>query len=168
MTRRKWDAYMSPAWAADRLFEHVDIRGRVAEPCVGDGALVQGRNTVWTNDIDPERQADFHLDASGPELWATAPTPEWVVTNPPFSLAMPILRRAFEVCDAAMLLRLSFLEPTLDRGPWLAEHPPAQVVVLPRYSFTGDGKTDSVTCAWMVWRHGASQTGISVVPRPKK
>lgn len=49
-----------------------------------------------------------------------------------------------------MLLRVSFLEPCNDRAEFLAAHPP-RLFVLPRISFTGDGKTDNVTCAWYVW-----------------
>jgi hypothetical protein len=47
---------------------------------------------------------------------------------------------------------MSYLEPVENRGVWLNEHPPTTLIVLPRISFTGDGKTDNVTCAWMVWR----------------
>jgi hypothetical protein len=65
-----------------------------------------------------------------------------------------------------MLLRLSFLEPTRERGPWLAANPPDLVIVLPRISFTGDGKTDSVTCAWMIWDKDIKDRGIVVSPRP--
>lgn len=68
-----------------------------------------------------------------------------------------------------MMLRLSFREPTSKgfprkvlrdgrivgasspRGPWLAEHPPSRLLTLPRYSFTGDGHSDSVTTEWVIW-----------------
>ena len=34
---------------------------------------------------------------------------------------------------------------------------PSHVMVLPRVSFTGDGRTDNVTSCWIVWR--ANHTG---------
>jgi len=54
----------------------------------------------------------------------------------------------------AMLLRITFREPTrhrFPRGPWLAAHPVSRVLTLPRYSYTQDGRTDSVTTEWCVW-----------------
>jgi hypothetical protein len=47
---------------------------------------------------------------------------------------------------------------------WLAEHPPTKLIVLPRISFTGDGKTDSVTCAWYVWERGEHVQSLEIVP----
>ena len=51
----------------------------------------------------------------------------------------------------AFLLRLSFVEPTNERGDWLEKNPPTGRITLPRYSFTGDGRSDSVTAEWMIW-----------------
>ena len=83
---------------------------------------------------------------------------DWVVTNPPYK--MPLCRDivanavAFARVGVAMLLRLSFLEPTAKvnpRGPWLASNPPSRILILPRYSYTQNGKSDSCTTAWMIW-----------------
>jgi hypothetical protein len=78
---------------------------------------------------------------------------QWTVTNPPFNKAIEILQYAFKYSThgVAFFMRLSFLEPTKDRTPFLLAHPPTQIIVMPRVSFTGDGKTDSVTCAWFIW-----------------
>jgi hypothetical protein len=54
----------------------------------------------------------------------------------------------------AMMLRLSFEEPTAHvnpRGPFLEANPLTRKLVMPRYSFTGNGNSDSVTTAWMIW-----------------
>lgn len=37
--------------------------------------------------------------------------------------------------------------------------------IMPRVSFTGDGKTDSSTCAWMVWDQRTGRQKIDIVPR---
>lgn len=154
--RRKNDFYPTPEGAAralrNRMRFGVHQPLEYAEPCVGDGALVRGLGIEprWTNDIDPQMRATYHFDAS--KLWPVNGVP-WVITNPPFSLAAEILvhslARATE--GVAMLLRLSFLEPTRKRAEQLVYDPPTHMLVLPRLSFTGDGKADSVTCAWMVW-----------------
>jgi len=152
--RRALDFYPSGHWAADVLYRRIPVHD-VAEPCVGTGDLVRGRDDVaWTNDVDPQRPATYHLNAASPASWDEFPKVPWVVTNPPFNLAHKILACALQHATegVAFLLRLSFLEPTDARGDFLARHPPRRLIVLPRISFTGDGKTDNVTCAWMVWQ----------------
>jgi hypothetical protein len=51
--------------------------------------------------------------------------------------------------------RLSFVEGTktgaYPRGEWLQAHPRQLQIALERYSFTGDGKSDSATTEWLVW-----------------
>jgi hypothetical protein len=171
--RRANDFYPTPSWAERELDRRIPISGVVFEPCVGDGDLIRHRNDVaWTNDIDPSKEASFHLDATKTGSWDEFPWCDWVVTNPPFDRAMSILSLAIDRArvGVAFLLRLSFLEPTkgttrhAGRRDWLAAHPPDRLLVLPRISFTGDGNTDSVTCAWMVWvRRGWLSRGVEVV-----
>jgi hypothetical protein len=83
---------------------------------------------------------------------------DWVVTNPPYT--MPICTQIVEQAvkhasvGVAMMLRISFREPTVKknpRGPFLSEHPISRLITLPRYSYTGDGKSDSVTTEWAIW-----------------
>ena len=164
--RRLRDSYYTAAWATERLLDHVDIRGGLFEPCVGQGhiANVFRRRlfSVRTNDIDPNIAADMHKDARTLQL---TQRPDWVVSNPPFSEVLPsgkvktictaIARNLLDQCEVgmALLLRLSFWEPTKEdgRGEFLAEHPPTTFISVPRISFTGDGKTDSVGTGWFVW-----------------
>lgn len=170
------DFYETPPWATRLLIEAVrqgtdedfEWKGDALEPCSGNGAIARVLGSsglrVLTNDIDPRRQTDLHLDAREPELYRAAAAAlygrsalrtrlDWVVTNPPFSVAFPILRQslAHARIGVAFLLRLSFLEPTRERGWLLDERPPDFLLVLPRISFDGDGNTDSVTYAWFVW-----------------
>lgn len=161
--RRPLDFYPTPAWATRVLLDRLpQLRGRVLECCSGKGdisnALAERNSvTVIENDIDVRCASDFHLDATDPLTWQRinehAGPFDWVVSNPPFSLAAKIVPRAqaYAVRGMAMLLRLSYLEPCMDRVEWLQRHDEqSRVIVLPRISFTGDGKTDSVTAAWLV------------------
>lgn len=69
----------------------------------------------------------------------------------------------------ALLLRLSWLEPTEARADFLRQYPPARVHVLPRHDFKGRGSTDSVTSAWMVWdENEARRGGVTVVTREER
>ncbi len=159
MTRRANDFYPTPESATEILLKHVPLSGIIFEPCVGDHAIarvVKRRGKLYTNDIDKTRDSWFQLDAAKSNSWEdhfAAIAADWVVTNPPFNVAAQIVPLAFEHAreGIAMLLRLSYLEPVENRGAWLNEHPPTTLIVLPRISFTGNGKTDNVTVAWMVW-----------------
>lgn len=188
--RRKGDAYYTPRKAVETLIRYRPEFGRsdgtVVEPCVGEGAIAdvfreRGCDVV-TGDLAFQCVADVHGDARHASTWellrrCAAHTPDMagridrVVTNPPFSDALAIAQQAIEnAAEAvALFLRLSFLEPTDDRGPWLSEHPPDDLIVLPRISFTGDGKTDSVTCGWIIWYTGDSRPirehRIEIVPK---
>ena len=126
--RIKHDFYETPEWQTKALRRRVQIAGTVFECCVGDGSVARmfPDCKLVTNDIDPERAADFHHDAGSEALWNETPKTDWVVTNPPFNAAMPILRRAIEHARVGVvfLLRLSFMEPTRERGPFLSATPP--------------------------------------------
>lgn len=168
--RSQFDFYPTPAWAVRSLLYYVpEIEGTtVIEPASGDDAIVsvlreEFRCRVLTNDIDPRHPAQMHLDATKPELWQLLDNPgqkaDWVITNPPFNVAFDILWQS--VCHAkvgvAFLLRKTFLEPTQERGDFLANHPPSRIICLPRHNFRGDG-SDSVSCDWMVWERNPARS----------
>lgn len=159
MARRKNDFYETPSFMIEALLHIVpEIKGRVLEICSGDNSITRvlmesKRFTdVLTNDIDPVRTAYYHQDAA---TTITARHFDWVITNPPYTMPLCIDIVANAVKHArvgvAMMLRLSFEEPTQLRGPWLEDNPITKRIVMPRHSFTGNGKSDSVTTAWMIW-----------------
>jgi len=153
--RRRFDFYETPPWQTKALLRRVLIAGSALECCVGDGSLAKMLVDckVVSNDIDPDRQADFHLDATRTEAWERFPKVDWVITNPPFNSAMTILKLAHRHArfGVIFLLRLSFMEPTKERESWLSQNPPARQIILPRWSYKQNGSTDSVTTAWFVW-----------------
>jgi len=164
MARRPLDAYFTPRWQTEALLARVPVTGIVLEPCAGDYSIVNVINergavtSILTNDVGRQHLYDWTLDATRPDLYRVAAPVDWIVTNPPYKSpdCLAIVQRSVDTArvGVAMLLRLSFLEPTdtrNPRGPWLAAHPPDGLLVLPRHSYTGDGRSDSVTTAWVVW-----------------
>jgi hypothetical protein len=176
MPRRHLDRYTTPSFQTNALLKHVYIQGTVLEPCAGHddiATIIRDRfahrqepdssNIVITNDIDQDLYADTHFDAAHESMYASVfgrkgHCIDWVVTNPPYTMptCLHIVQNAFKFArlGVAMLLRLTFLEPTSKihpRGPWLAEHPPTSIIVMPRHSYANNKKTDSVTTAWMIW-----------------
>lgn len=162
------EKYSTPVFLTDAMLpyildrEHVR-RGEVTvlEPAAGNGAMMdrlllladntgRPRINLQGADIEPERgdiiRANFLL---------TEPFPvDIVITNPPYSLAMPFVQHAFkfmrdEYSRVIMLLRLNWLG-SKTRAKWLRENTPAIFVSPKRPSFTGSG-SDSTEYCFMMW-----------------
>lgn len=181
--KHDFEYYETPQTLGRYLFDQVHISGKCLEPMVGRGAIIEAARYVtghraqeWiTNDIDPRWPADLHLDASGDEFWrrAGAAQPDWVVSNPAFSHAITVADRGLQVAKVgvALYLRISIFEVTKTgpRRSWMADHPPNELHFLPRFAHqrsrrTGEWSTDSVTCAWAIWRHADRAQTIAFFP----
>lgn len=168
--------YETPAAFTRWLFQTVDIRGRIAEPCAGAGAIERDSARQWPegspiafrsdrewvlNDIDPFwRSNQSHMDATTQRYWDQVGELHWTVSNPPFEPALDIIEHALahSQVGVAMHLRASIHEP-LKTGPrrtWFREHRPTGILWLPRFAYqrspsTGDWTTDSVCACWVIW-----------------
>ena len=164
-TRHANDHYPTPtALTLALLRELPQISGNIIEPCAAEGRIAgvlrahPGVTGVTTNDIDPTMPTHYHGDATdaGVAIWAA--TADWIVTNPPFNQADQFVRLAWLKArrGVAMLLRLTYMEPTRKRAQLLRDMAPymSHLIIFsqPRPSFTGDGRTDSTTTAWFVWQ----------------
>lgn len=152
------------------------------EPCVGDGAILNGIRAAhgddparrvlsigeWvTNDVDERRAALAHRDATDPATWAWLSALAgpggigWTVTNPPFTLALPILEHAlaYSAYGVASHVRCTLNEPLKRPGlgrSFLREHPPTMTLWLPRFPYqrsptSGRYGSDAAPCVWLVW-----------------
>lgn len=93
-SRRANDFYPTPALATRELIERIPITGTVLECCSGDYAIASSLSSipgvkVFANDIDRQRIADSHWDATIPENWmfiggAYIEEIDWCITNPRF------------------------------------------------------------------------------------
>ena len=190
MARRANDLYTTNSKLVDVLFGRIPIVGSVVEPCAGPGRMADAirahNNHVITNDIEYGYPTDYVGDASDTYagVWNNddhIDGYEWAITNPPFSMAEGILPVCW--CNVrqgmAILLRLSYMEPTKTRHRWLSEmadHQIAQIVVNPRPKFRAGeinpktGKefgNDNVTVAWFVWSKTWSWNRLGI-PSPFK
>jgi hypothetical protein len=157
------DFYPTPALLTKALLAYQKPVGSVLECCNGEGHIsrvlsASGLN-VHTDDITLADGNQSH-DATNVSFWErwSKENIDWVITNPPYSLASQIIPLAFDTVangGIAMLLRLSYLEPCDDRADWLIQnnkHLRRLIVFNPRPSFRADTqKTDSVTSAWFIW-----------------
>jgi hypothetical protein len=147
----------------------VPIVGRCAELMCGDGAIMRAAGTpAWqeaprswiSNDLDPRWEADYHLDATRPELYEAIGPVDWHVGNPAFSIALPSIERAIGHArvGVAMHLRASIHEvlKTGDRRTWMKRFTPSGILWLPRFGYqrskkTNEWSTDSVCACWVIW-----------------
>ena len=159
MSRIARDFYPTEAWITDALIESYGrqhIKGNILECAAGQRHMsdrLKPLGNVFTTDI----AWDSKDDATTARYWNDWHV-DWVVTNPPFGVASEILSHAWDTANVgvAMLLRLTFAEPTNNRHDLLHQLSDHQVLYMPigpRPSFRSDKKGgDSVTVAWFVWR----------------
>lgn len=93
---------------------------------------------------------------------------EVIITNPPFFLAMEIIKKALEDVGSRnggyviMLLRLNFLGSKA-RKEFFKDNMPEYIYVHNRrMSFTDDGKTDSIEYIHAVWKKGRNQNHSTI------
>ncbi|WP_445632629.1 DNA methyltransferase [Nostoc sp. DSM 114161] len=178
ITRHRLNFYESPSWFTTELLRHVRLSGVIGEPCVGHQAIASllgvwpHTTNIWTNDLDPNKQAHFHYDATLTDSWAKFPECDWIC-NPPYAeFAAPIIKNAYHKArvGVAAFLLTSFLEPCDDRADFLQQHPPSLVLTLPRFCFRKDKRgtrwaTDNITISCFVWDKRATTQRIIVRPK---
>jgi hypothetical protein len=153
----------------EALLRHVKPFGSFLEPCVGTGNIMKAvlpfvGPTSWA-EITQGR--DFLADDAFVLSW------DWIITNPPFSLAREFIEKSLRIsCHVAMLLPMGFYASAERFEWWQDKLPTAQYVLHQRPWFLDwDGKrvlgkngkpgTDSATYAWLVWSRLYS--GIHVI-----
>lgn len=181
--------FPTEAWVVGALLDELPLpmaNSRWLEPCAGEGAIIRavhewreaGRQFTegpkWDCvEIRPEGADelsrlrvpdDFKIcDVYTDDFlkWKPFVPREYdvVITNPPFSQAMEIIQKSFQMTDGhvIMLQRLNFMG-SKKRAPFWWKYP-ADVYVLGmnRPSFRDDGKTDSIEYAWFSWPPGERQ-----------
>lgn len=156
--REKDDFYPTPPEATDALLSVETFAGPIWEPACGDGAISRvletaGHKVISTDLVDRgygEPRVDFLME------WAArAPN---IVTNPPFKMVAPFMRKALALSTdkVAFLLRLACLEG-MERGEIYETSPLARVWVFRRRLTMRRGNYETseaggmLAFAWFVW-----------------
>lgn len=164
--RAAHDYYREPVTAVQALFVAERFVGRGWDPACGRGTIPSvaqqfGLDMIGSDIVDRAGGTydvrDF-LDPGG----ADAERVDFIVTNPPFSLAEPFIERAMQVVrhKAAFLVRLAFLEGRARRERIFERQPLARVHVFSRRISMPPGDLDieakggAVAFAWIVFEHG--------------
>lgn len=160
--RKTNDFYETPPGLTRCLLDIVYINGKILEPCAGKGAITKvlkekTHSFVIENDINPEFKTEYRFDATKSSEYPEYLGIDWIITNPPFCQAHEIISTAWEKCNKgiAMLLKVTYSEPTQKRGQWLQKHRKHEthrITFSPRPQFIPGGGSDSTTVAWFVWQ----------------
>jgi hypothetical protein len=158
--------YPTPSWVTHRFIERCAFlpSGAWLEPCAGNGDIVLAINEKrpgkihWhANELRSECEPVLKDLASNV---TTGDFLQWkkegskafdvIITNPPFSLALDVIKKSLELADyVVMLLRLNFIGTT-ERHGFFRENMPDIYVIPERPSFDGKG-ADSIEYCWALW-----------------
>ena len=138
------DFYATPKDCVQNFIDHYgSINGRVLEPSAGNGNIVEvvkrnGKNTVTSVELRSE-EADNLRAVSDKVIisdflkFETDDKFDFIIGNPPYSLAQEFLEKCFEIADKntriIMLLRTNFLE-SKKRCEFWQKHPVNGLYVL--------------------------------------
>lgn len=153
-TRNENDFYPTPISCIDSITQFINYSKITSfhEPCFGEGVIF--------NAIPIANKTYCELTLGIDYLEAIVPPVDLIVTNPPFSLALPFLEKSLKEAGTVIyLLRLNFLGSQQRRPFWQANQPTHLFTLAKRPSFTGKG-TDATEYAWFVW----DRLGVLTVP----
>lgn len=185
--RRQYDAYYTDQRLADaicaklnKLFVDVGVSiPSILEPACGRGAFIRAARKTWPDayihaqDIDPNVTEQMAKDAGASKLSGfSRPSDNYkpkdfrlVISNPPFNQAEAFVERAFDHQMSkdgyvAFLLRLSFLCGKRRLDSIYRKHGvPNLIPIVPRPSFTEDGKTDASEYSLFLWEGEHNRMG---------
>ena len=160
--RKKSDFYETP-YTLTRKFldvEYFNKNSTVCEPACGGGAISKVLNEYWEDDniTAYDKETNFLWDYNDYD---------YIITNPPFSLAFEFIQKAKQLAKSkfALLLPLSYLhgKKRFDEIYSDRDYGLEKVYVFTRYPMLGeplreDGKynTGMMVYAWYVWTNGYS------------
>lgn len=159
--RKKSDFYETPYSMTEQLLEAelFDRTKTILEPACGEKAIVKVLNENWNN-VEAR-----DLIQTGHDFLACEDKYNYIITNPPFSLAFEFINKAKQIATDkfALLLPLSYLHGKARHDYVYSDkdYGLETVHVFTRYPMLGnplrdDGKykTGMMVYAWFVWTNG--------------
>ena len=133
------------------LLSHEAFTGVGWEPACGDGHISRFFPGIMCSDI----RHDHIAGEGGVDFLLERHQVDFIVTNPPYSLAQQFVEHALECADKiAMLLRIQFLE-SKSRGLLFKKNPPARIHVFSDRvncdPSSASGRGGMMCFAWFIW-----------------
>ncbi len=170
------DYFPTPPWTTRALLEHVipDAAGTAWEPACGEGHMA----AVLREHFDFVSASDVHdygfglvgsFVGQGADVMPASDA-DWIITNPPFNLAVEFAERALAEAaqGVALLVRTSWLEGGDRYTRLFVPHPPSIVAQfverVPMVKGRWDPKASTATSyVWVVWRKDWEACGTELV-----
>lgn len=189
------DFFPTPPWATRALCEHVlplfsglPLKAMSAwEPSAGEGhmaeVLKEYFGQVQASDVHDYLRGysvgSFVGEGADRAEWrhvGVARKPDWIITNPPFRLALEFADRAITAAGfgVALLLRSVFIE-SAERYRFFEKHPLTLVAPFAERVAMTKGRWDpkastATSYAWFLWVKGQQKghTSLSIIPPGRK
>ncbi len=164
--RRPQDYYATPPDVTQALLDYLKLgRLKVREPCCGTGEMAEVLkaygHTVSASDIEDRGYGDSFFDYTKlPEIDPSYYDFEAVITNPPFSCAERIIRRALRDAPiVAMLLPSGYWHSVRRAGLFKLRRPQVILNLTWRPVFVEDrGTSPLMNVLWTVWIEDEGET----------
>lgn len=161
--RNKSDFYQTPYSITKHLLDNIkiDINSKILEPCEGEGAIIKVLKEKGFNYID---SFDLNNDNIDFLKYETNKIYDYVITNPPFSLAFEFIEKYKEISNnIIMLLPLNYLhgKKRYDELYIKDDYKLKEIYVFTRYPMLSDTiredgryKTGMLVYAWYYFSKG--------------
>ena len=174
--RKPADFYPTPSDVTVALLKHLHLKPgtRVKEPACGDGAMARVLEASGMVVDSSDLRIDSGYGKGGTDFLKDPGDviPDWVITNPPFNVAVDFIEQALKLTpNVAMLLKSQFWHAR-SRIEMFERTGPAEVLPLtwrPSFLEAERGSSPLMDVIWVVWRGGPSEaTAFKPLRRPAK
>lgn len=172
--RKEADFYPTPADATWVLLRHLNLPAgtRVKEPACGDGAMSRVMQAAGLTVDSSDLRQDSGFGRGGVDfLSEPGAKADWVITNPPFNLAVDFIEQALRTApNVAMLLKSQFWHAR-SRIELFERSTPAAILPLtwrPSFLEKERGNSPLMDVMWVVWKQGDHQAVYQPLRRPAK
>ena len=172
--RKVADFYPTPPDVTFVLLNFLDLKPcTIWEPACGDGAMSEVLKYAGHNVLSSDLRYDSGYGMGGADFLKAESdgSVDWVITNPPFSMAAQFIEKALSVTpNVAMLLKSQFWHAK-KRQPLFEKHPPAWILPLtwrPSFLEKERGSSPLMDVIWVVWTKDATETRFKPLLRPEK
>lgn len=166
------DFYETPKNVTVALLRYLKLPAdtRIYEPACGAGAISEVLKfygyTVYSTDLH-----DTGYGTSGIDFLKVASTEaDWIITNPPFSLAPEFIQKCISLGKPFALLLKSQFWHAKSRFPLFYQQRPTAVLPLtwrPDFLFGQKGGAPTMECVWTVWqKDGVTVTEYDLLKKP--